>query len=139
VSLLRRVVSPQASKQEKLDVAFGSPVGGMTRRGVVRRALVTGAGAALAAAGGSSLADAQDATPVSTDEASTIETASGQALYSLPRDHRWHGGPFYTTAEYWEWHYWTGLVTDVDSGDEWGLFYTCNDTQYAPGDSALDE
>ena len=49
---------------------------------------------------------AQNATPVSADEASSIEPVSGQALYSLPRDHRWHGGPFYTTGAYWEWHYW---------------------------------
>jgi predicted secreted hydrolase len=132
VSPLRHVVIPQAPRQELLEVPSIAPVGGMTRRGVVRRALVTGAGAALAAAGGPGLAAAQNATPVSADEGSTIETVSGQALYSLPRDHRWHGGPFYTTGEYWEWHYWTGFVTDVDSGDEWGLFYTTMRNAFIP-------
>ena len=82
--------------------------------------------------GGPVAAAAQDATPVSADEASTIETVSGQALYTLPRDHRWHGGPFYTTGEYWEWHYWTGFVTDVDSGEEWGLFYTTMRNAFNP-------
>jgi hypothetical protein len=108
----------------------------MTRRGVVGRALATGAAAAVAA-GGPGLAAAQDATPVSADEASTIETVSGQALYTLPRDHRWHGGPFYTTVEYWEWHYWTGFATDIASGEEWGLFYTSNTTQLPIGDAPL--
>src|SRR5687768_6775166 len=106
VSPVRHVVIPQATMPETLDAPSIAPVGAMTRRGVVGRALATGAGAALAAVG-APVAAAQDATPVSLDGESTIETVSGQALYTLPRDHRWHGGPFYTTGEYWEWHYWT--------------------------------
>jgi predicted secreted hydrolase len=98
------------------------------RAGVVsRRKIVGGALAAGVALGGRGLmipAAAQDATPASGGNASTLETESGQALYTLPRDHRWHGGAFYEQPEYWEWHYWTGFVKDVDSGDEWGLFYT---------------
>jgi hypothetical protein len=96
----------------------------MTRRGVVGRALATGAGAALTTGWVPVAAAGQEPTPVVSDGESTIETVSGQALYTLPRDHRWHGGPFYETSEYWEWHYWTAFVTDVDSGEEWGLFYT---------------
>ena len=98
-----------------------------SRRRVVRGALATGVGTALTGVP----AAAQEATPVG-GAASTIETVSGQALYTLPRDHRWHGGPFYETNEYWEWHYWTGFVTDVDSGEEWGLFYTTMRNAFNP-------
>ena len=91
-------------------------------------ALAAGVGAALTGAP----AAAQVATPVASSDTSTIETVSGQALYTLPRDHRWHGGPFYATSEYWEWHYWTGFAADVDSGEEWGLFYTTMRNTYNP-------
>ena len=92
------------------------------------RALATGLGAALT--GG--VAAAQEATPQSEDGTSTIETVSGQAVYTLPRDHRWHGGPFYETPEYWEWHYWTAFVRDIDTDDEWGLFYTTMRNAFNP-------
>jgi len=81
---------------------------------------------------------AQDATPESGPITSTLETESRQELYTLPNDHRWHGGPFYEQAEYWEWHYWTAFVKVVDTGEEWGLFYTWNCSQYAARDAALD-
>jgi predicted secreted hydrolase len=93
-------------------------------------ALVSG-GAALVAAMPSVRA-AQDATPMPGPETSTIETVSGQALYRLPQDHRWHGGPFYQTDAYWEWHYWTGFASDVDSDEEWGLFYTTMRNAFNP-------
>jgi hypothetical protein len=97
VSPVRHVVVPTASQPASPDAPSLPAVGGgMTRRGGVRRVPNTGAGAALAAAGEPGLA-AQDATPVSAEEASTIEPVSGQAPYSLPRDHRWHGGPFYVS------------------------------------------
>ena len=132
MSLLRHVVIPQAPRQEKHDATSISPVGGMTRRGVVGRALATGAGAALAAAGGQGLAAAQDATPVADGSASTLQTETGQALYTLPNDHRWHGGAFYEQMEYWEWHYWTAFVKVVDTGEEWGLFYTTMRNAFIP-------
>jgi predicted secreted hydrolase len=131
VSPVRHVVIPHGSQQEKLKAPSTALQGALTRRGVFGRALATGAGAALAV-GSMPVTAAQDATPVSSDEGSTIETESGQALYSLPRDHRWHGGPFYTTSEYWEWHYWTAFVTDVESGEEWGLFYTTMRNAFNP-------
>jgi predicted secreted hydrolase len=111
----------------------GAPTtGGVSRRGVLGQALGMSASVALGAGGIPRLVAAQDATPEAATT-STIETTSGQALYTLPRDHRWHGGPFYATAEYWEWHYWTGFATDVDSGDEWGLFYTTMRNSFNPG------
>ena len=91
-------------------------------------ALAAGVGAALTGVP----AAAQEATPGAGGDASTIETVSGQALYSLPRDHRWHGGPFYETNEYWEWHYWTAFVRDVESDEEWGLFYTTMRNAFNP-------
>lgn len=132
MSLLRHVVIPQAPRQEKPDATSIAPVGGMTRRGVVGRALATGAGAALAGAGGQGLAAAQDATPVADGSASTLQTETGQALYTLPNDHRWHGGAFYEQMEYWEWHYWTAFVKVVDTGEEWGLFYTTMRNAFIP-------
>ena len=41
-----------------------------------------------------------------------IETQSGQAIYRFPRDHAWHGGAFYQSNEYNEWHYITALGRD---------------------------
>lgn len=95
--------------------------------GISRRRMIGGVLATSAVLGARALPNnvaAQDATPTAAGNTSTLETESGQALYSLPRDHRWHGGPFYETPEYWEWHYWTGFAKDVASGNEWGLFYT---------------
>ena len=45
-----------------------------------------------------------------------IETQTGQAIYSLPRDHAWHGGAFYQSNEYNEWHYITALGRDLKTG-----------------------
>jgi predicted secreted hydrolase len=94
-------------------------------------ALAAGVGAALTAGGGA-VAVAQDATPLAGPETSTLETVSGQAVYTLPCDHRWHGGPFYETSEYWEWHYWTAFVHDIDTAEEWGLFYTTMRSAFNP-------
>src|SRR5215218_6281514 len=104
---------------------------GVSRRGVVRGALVAGAGA-LSARALPGAVTAQDATPVASDETSTLQTETGQALYTLPNDHRWHGGPFYQQNEYWEWHYWTAFAKVVDSGNEWGLFYTTMRNAFIP-------
>lgn len=106
--------------------------GGVSRRNLVGGALAAGVGTALARGGAPGAVAAQEATPISGAAASTIETTGGQAVYSLPRDHRWHGGPFYETPEYWEWHYWTGFATDTASGEEWGLFYTTMRNAFNP-------
>ena len=129
---MRHVVTPRASEQRQPNVPSIAPQSPMTRRGAVGRALATGAGAVLGTGWAPAGAAGQSATPVVPDDGSTLETVSGQALYTLPRDHRWHGGPFYETSEYWEWHYWTAFVTDVDSGDEWGLFYTTMRNAFNP-------
>jgi predicted secreted hydrolase len=131
VSPVRHIVIPQASTPENPNPPYIPPPGAMTRRGVVGRVLAAGTSAALAA-GWTPVAGAQDATPISSDETSTLETVGGQALYTLPRDHHWHGGPFYATSQYWEWHYWTAFVTDVESGEEWGLFYTTKRNAFNP-------
>lgn len=105
----------------------GTPSQGMSRRGLLGGALVSGVGAALTAPVARA---AQEATPVAGPGSSTIETVSGQAVYTLPRDHCCHGGPFYATDTYWEWHYWTAFVTDMDTGEEGGLFYTTMRTAF---------
>lgn len=97
---------------------------------MVGGALASSVGAALG--GGAKVRAVEDATPEAASAPSTIETVSAQALYTLPRDHRWHGGSFYETSEYWEWHYWTAIVQDVESGDEWGLFYTTMRNAFNP-------
>ena len=107
-------------RQSVFQMTSGTPSQGVSRRDLLGGALVSGVGALTAPVARA----AQEATPVAGPESSTIETVSGQAVYTLPRDHRWHGGPFFATDTYWEWHYWTAFVTDMDTGEEGGLFYT---------------
>jgi predicted secreted hydrolase len=52
-----------------------------------------------------------------------IETNSGQALYSFPRDHAWHGGPFYQTNDFNEWHYITIIGRDLETGQRISVFW----------------
>ena len=122
MSPARRVFVPELSE------AASPP---LSRRRMMGGALAAGVGAALGGPA-ATRANAQEATPGAGEAATTIETVSGQALYTLPRDHRWHGGPFYETGEYWEWHYWTAFVHDVENGEEWGLFYTTMRNAFNP-------
>jgi len=52
-----------------------------------------------------------------------IETQSGQAIYRLPRDHAWHGGAFYQSNDYNEWHYITALGRDLKTGQRISVFW----------------
>ena len=52
-----------------------------------------------------------------------IETESGQAPYSLPRDHAWHGGKFYQTNDFNEWHYITILGKNTETGERVSVFW----------------
>ena len=52
-----------------------------------------------------------------------VETQSGQAVYQLPRDHAWHGGKFYQSNDYNEWHYLTVLGRDVKTGERISIFW----------------
>jgi hypothetical protein len=52
-----------------------------------------------------------------------VETQTGQAVYQLPRDHAWHGGAFYQTNDYNEWHYITALGRDVETGERISVFW----------------
>ena len=52
-----------------------------------------------------------------------IETSSGQAIYSLPRDHAWHGSEFYQSNDFNEWHYITVLGRDLDTGERISVFW----------------
>ncbi|NMT63126.1 lipocalin family protein [Marinobacter orientalis] len=56
-------------------------------------------------------------------EGAGIETQSGQAAYQLPRDHAWHGGSFYQSNDYNEWHYITAIGEDVETGDRVSIFW----------------
>ncbi len=143
MSPVRMPFGPRPSTRNKPDPERVQPPtaresGGVSRRGIVGRALAAGAGVTLAGGAGPGVLAAQDATPTigagdaASASTSTIERESGQAVYTQPRDHRWHGGPFYETEEYWEWHYWTAFVTDVASGEEWGLFSTTMRNAFNP-------
>ena len=63
-----------------------------------------------------------------------IETVSGQSPYTLPRDHKWHGGGIYDTGNLEEWHYWTGFFTDDETGEELALFYCLFREGVKPGE-----
>jgi hypothetical protein len=52
-----------------------------------------------------------------------IESVSGQAPYTLPRDHAMHGGKFYQTNDFNEWQYITILAKDLDTGDDISVFW----------------
>ena len=52
-----------------------------------------------------------------------METTTGQALYTLPRDHAWHGGTFYQSNDFNEWHYITVLGRDLDTDERISLFW----------------
>ena len=67
---------------------------------------------------------APTAQPQNGADTSRIQSVSGQALYTLPQDHQWHGGGIYATGLLQEWHYWTGFFTDDDTGEQFGLFYS---------------
>ena len=47
-----------------------------------------------------------------------IESVSGQAPYSLPRDHAMHGGKFYQTDDFSERQAFTILGKDLDTGED---------------------
>lgn len=52
-----------------------------------------------------------------------IESVTGQALYSFPRDHAWHGGDFYQSNDFNEWHYITVLGRDLKTGERISIFW----------------
>ena len=52
-----------------------------------------------------------------------IESVSAQAMYTLPRDHAYHGGAFYQTNDFNEWQYITILGKDLDTGDDISVFW----------------
>jgi predicted secreted hydrolase len=52
-----------------------------------------------------------------------VETTTGQAMYSFPRDHAWHGGKFYQTNDFNEWHYITIIGRDLKTGERVSIFW----------------
>lgn len=46
-----------------------------------------------------------------------------QPIYRLPRDHAYHGGPFWRTNDFNEWHYITILGKDLDTGNDVSVFW----------------
>ncbi|TVS05771.1 MAG: hypothetical protein EA413_06490 [Cyanobium sp. PLM2.Bin73] len=120
------------------------PLAAMDRpAGTARRSFLTGAAATVAALfAGRAAAKPAVQGPISTDAGSFmarapgvsskrqppfqgpgVETQSGQAVYQLPRDHAWHGGDFYQTNDYNEWHYITALGRDVKTGERISVFW----------------
>lgn len=47
---------------------------------------------------------------------------SGGAVLSFPEDHRFHFNPLYRTDRFIEWYYFTGILPDAGSGEEYGFF-----------------
>jgi predicted secreted hydrolase len=64
-----------------------------------------------------------NATPFGQGAMAGVETQSGHALYTFPRDHRYHYGPIYHGPEYCEWYYFSAFVYDKKTGDPYTLFW----------------
>ena len=58
-------------------------------------------------------------------------------MYTLPEDHQWHGGGIYETGFLQEWHYWTGFFTDIDTHEQFGIFYNLFYNANGPGKFAV--
>lgn len=55
-----------------------------------------------------------------------------QPLYSLPGDHRFHLGEFYSQDVFHEWHYFTMLGKDLDTGEDISFFWCIFQTAFDP-------
>ncbi len=88
-----------------------------------RAALLSGAAATLGASALSRAtpALAQDASAPATP-GSTAFSVEPQPIYSLPHDHRFHGGDFYKKNDFSEWQYFTALGTDTETGEKISMF-----------------
>lgn len=53
---------------------------------------------------------------------STLFAAEPQPIYTLPQDHRFHGGDFYKVDDFSEWQYFTALGTDRETGEKISMF-----------------
>lgn len=96
--------------------------------------LVTGCTSSSSSAPASSgAAPASGSTPASAQDNNKIATVSAQALYTLPQDHEWHGDGIYDTGQLEEWYYFTGFLTDQNTGDQLGLFFNIFREGTGPG------
>ena len=108
--------------------------------GHLRRRAVLGGGLALAGAGplAALTASAAQAAPTpASGGRSRIQTRSAHSVYTLPEDHQWHGGGIYETGFLQEWHYWTGFFTDIDTHEQFGIFYNLFYNANGPGKFAV--
>ena len=98
----------------------------LTRRSLVKAAPATGLALGTGAFAGSlvsTTAPARAAEGPAPFRGPGVETTTGQAVYSLPRDHAWHGGAFYQSNDFNEWHYITILGRDLDTGERISVFW----------------
>jgi len=112
-----------APSERRRFLAGGAAIGGGLASALVGGGCATaqqGAGPVGAATGAAGVAG------VSGDKAGF--TGPGimteeQPLYRLPRDHAYHGGPFYRTNDFNEWHYITILGKDLETGNDVSVFW----------------
>ena len=103
-----------------------TPPPGLTRRELLQSAPATGLALGTGAFAGTlaaTTAPARAQTGQPPLQGPGIEMSSGQAIYSLPRDHAWHGSEFYQTNDFNEWHYITVLGRDLDTGERISVFW----------------
>jgi len=102
------------------------PSYGLNRRDLMKAVPATGLALGTGAFAGSmaaTTAPARAQTGQPPLQGPGIETSSGQAIYSLPRDHAWHGSAFYQSNDFNEWHYITVLGRDLDTGERISVFW----------------
>jgi predicted secreted hydrolase len=122
-----RSLTTEVHKAQLASQTSASSEGG-DRRAFLKSS--SGAAAAFMAMGqAADMSTAEAAQPAG----SRIETVSGHAPFTLPRDHKFHGGGIYDTGHLEEWHYVTGFFTDDQTGEELCLFYNIFREGVKPG------
>lgn len=124
---------PTADAKHRSMSASEGTAGPPSRRGILRSALALGAATPLAACTTLNMEPTGGEATGNPGQPERLATTSAHSLFTLPEDHKWHAAGIYNGGLLEEWHYWTGYVTDQDTGEELGLFYNVFNEGVSPG------
>lgn len=123
---------PSPGPQKAADTMSRAGARDLRRRDVLTGGLAAAAAAPLAALATPAAGAAHPHKKAASGD-TRLSMDSAHALYTLPLDHQWHAGGIYDAGLLEEWHYWTGFFTDVDTGEEFGVFYNVFHESTGPG------